>query len=76
MTNPYGLWKCGDCRKQFTVTVGTIFEGTHIPLNKWVVAVYIMGVSKKGVSALQLQRMLQRLPTSRLGSCAIGYAML
>jgi transposase-like protein len=56
-----GLWKCGDCRKQFTVTVGTIFEGSHIPLNKWVMAVYIMCASKKGVSALQLQRMMKPL---------------
>lgn len=56
-----GLWKCGDCRKQFTVTVGTIFEGTHIPLNKWVMAIYLMCASKKGVSALQLQRMLKPL---------------
>ena len=56
-----GLWKCGDCRKQFTVTVGSIFEGSHIKLNKWVIAVYIMCASKKGVSALQLQRMLKPL---------------
>ena len=54
-----GLWKCGDCRKQFTVTVGTIFEGSHIKLNKWVIAVYIMCASKKGVSALQLKRMME-----------------
>ena len=53
-----GLWKCGDCRKQFTVTVGTIFEGSHINLRKWVDAIYIMCSSKKGFSALQLQRML------------------
>ena len=56
-----GLWKCGDCRKQFTVTVGTIFEGSHIKLNKWVMAIYIMCSSKKGISALQLQRMLAPL---------------
>ena len=56
-----GLWKCGDCRKQFTVTVGTIFEGSHIPLNKWVMAIYIMCASKKRISALQLQRMLAPL---------------
>ncbi len=56
-----GLWKCGDCRKQFTVTVGTIFEGSHIPLNKWVIAIYLMCASKKGVSALQLQRMMKPL---------------
>lgn len=53
-----GLWKCGDCRKQFTVTVNSIFEGSHLPLNKWVMAIYIMCNAKKGVSALQLQRML------------------
>ena len=54
-----GLWKCGDCRKQFTVTVGTIFQGSHINLNKWVIAIYIMCASKKGVSALQLKRMME-----------------
>ena len=53
-----GLWKCGDCRKQFTVTVGTIFEGSHINLHKWVMGIDIMCSSKKGFSALQLQRML------------------
>lgn len=53
-----GLYKCGDCRKQFTVTVGTIFEGTRVPLNKWLRAIYLMCASKKGVSANQLQREL------------------
>jgi transposase-like protein len=53
-----GLYKCKECRKQFTVTVGTIFEDSHIPLNKWLIAVYMMCTSKKGVSAHQLHRML------------------
>lgn len=53
-----GVHKCRDCRKQFTVTVGTIFEDSHIPLSKWVAAFYMMCCSKKGVSSLQLQRML------------------
>lgn len=53
-----GLWKCGGCREQFTVTVGTIFEDSHIPLNKWLFAIHLMCSSKKGVSALQLQREL------------------
>ncbi len=53
-----GLYKCKGCRKQFTVTVGTIFEDSHIPLNKWLVAIYLMCSSKKGVSAHQLHRML------------------
>lgn len=53
-----GVYKCSGCREQFTVTVGTIFEDSHIPLNKWLAAIYIMCSSKKGVSALQLQREL------------------
>ncbi len=52
------LWKCRSCRKQFTVTVGTIFEGSHIPLNKWLLAFYLLCSSKKGMSAHQLHRML------------------
>lgn len=53
-----GLYKCGSCRKQFTVTVGTVMHRSKIPLNKWVVAFHMMCSSKKGVSALQLQRNL------------------
>ncbi len=55
-----GLYKCRikECRKQFTVTVGTVFEDSHIPLNKWLQAIYLIGASKKGISAHQLHRML------------------
>jgi transposase-like protein len=53
-----GLYKCGDCRRQFTVTVGTLFEGSKMPLNKWLMAVHLMCASKKGISAHQLHRML------------------
>lgn len=53
-----GVYKCKDCRKQFTVTVGTIFHRSHIPLNKWLMAIYLMCASKKGMSAHQLHRML------------------
>ncbi len=55
-----GLYKCArpDCRKKFTVTVGTIFEDSHIPLHKWLAAIHLMCSSKKGMSALQLQREL------------------
>ena len=53
-----GLYLCNACRKQFTVTVGTIMERSHIPLNKWLYAFYLMSCSKKGISTLQLQRML------------------
>ncbi|MGB1219943.1 MAG: IS1595 family transposase [Alcanivoracaceae bacterium] len=53
-----GLYKCGDCRKQFTVTVGTLFEGSKVPLNKWLMAVHLMCASKKGISSHQLHRMI------------------
>jgi transposase-like protein len=53
-----GLYKCNECGQQFTVTVGTIFEKSHIPLRIWLMAFAIMCSSKKGVSALQLQRQL------------------
>lgn len=54
-----GVYKCKECRKQFTVTVGTIFELSRIPLNKWLAAIYMMCSSKKGVSAHQLHRELE-----------------
>src|SRR5687767_11306765 len=50
--------KCGKCRKQFSATVGTIFEDSHIPLSKWIMAVQLMCSSKKGISSHQLHRML------------------
>jgi Transposase and inactivated derivatives len=53
-----GLWKCKDCRQQFSVTVGTVFERSKIPLSKWLQAVYLMVSSKKGISSHQLHRML------------------
>ena len=54
-----GLYACRDCRGQFTVTVGMIFEDSHIPLGKWLAAIHLMASSKKGVSAHQLHRMLK-----------------
>ena len=53
-----GLFYCAECNGQFTVTVGTVMERSKIPLSKWLLAMHLMGASKKGVSALQLQRML------------------
>ena len=52
------IWKCRACRKQFTVTVGTIFESSHVPLNKWLATFFLLCASKKGMSAHQLHRML------------------
>ena len=53
-----GVYKCKDCRKPFSVTIGTVMERSHIPLSKWVLAAQLMASSKKGMSALQLQRMI------------------
>src|SRR5688572_33337783 len=51
-----GLYKCKDCREPFTVTVGSVFERSHIPLNKWLMATYLLCSSKKSMSAHQLHR--------------------
>ncbi len=53
-----GYYHCGDCRKRFTVRTGTIYERSHIPLHKWVLATQIICSSKKGMSAHQLHRMI------------------
>ncbi len=53
-----GLYYCAACNGQFTVTVGTVMERSKIPLSKWLFAMHLVGASKKGMSALQLQRML------------------
>jgi transposase-like protein len=60
-------WNCGECRKQFTVRVGTVFESAHIPLHKWLQAVHLMASSKKGISAHQLHPTLE-ITYSRLSS--------
>lgn len=53
-----GLYQCKECRLQFTVTVGTVFERSKIPLHTWVLASYLLCTSKKGFSAHQLHRTL------------------
>ena len=53
-----GFYQCKACRKQFTVMVGTVFERSHIPLNKWLMAGFLLCASKKGISAHQIHRML------------------
>lgn len=53
-----GVYWCNDCQKPFSVTVGTVYERSHIPLNKWLYATHLMMSSKKGISAHQLMRML------------------
>jgi len=53
-----GVYKCKACRKQFTVRIGTIFEDSHAPFSKWIMAFHLMTSSKKGVSSLQISREL------------------
>lgn len=53
-----GVYKCKDCRKPFSVTVGTVMERSHIPLSKWVLAATLMAASKKGFSAHELHRVV------------------
>ncbi len=53
-----GVYKCRDCRKQFSVTVGTVFERSKVPLNKWLLATHLLASSKKGISSHQLHRSL------------------
>lgn len=54
-----GVYFCGACRKQFTVTVGTVWEGSHIPIGKWLMAMFIICSGKKSVSASRLHRTLK-----------------
>jgi transposase-like protein len=53
-----GMWMCNGCRGKFTVRTGTVFERSHIPLHKWLLATHLLASSKKGISAHQLHRML------------------
>jgi len=53
-----GLYTCADCRKQFSVTVGTLFERSHVPLHKWLMAFHLLCSSKKGHSSHQIHRMI------------------
>lgn len=55
----HGLKKCGSCRKQFTVRVGTLFEDSHLPLHLWLQAFHLLCSSKKGISSHQLHRTLE-----------------
>lgn len=53
-----GLVQCNDCREQYTVTVGTVFERSKVPLHKWLLCNHLICASKKGMSAKQIERML------------------
>lgn len=68
-TTRAGLYKCKACREPFTVTMGTIYERSHIPLHKWLAATQLMMSSKKGMSALQISRLLNLTPRSAWFMC-------
>jgi transposase-like protein len=71
-----GVWKCHKCRKQFSVTVGTVFERSHVPLHKWLLAAYLLCSSKKGMSSHQIHRMLDvTYKTAWFMTHRIRYAM-
>jgi transposase-like protein len=53
-----GVYFCGACRQQFTVTVGTVMEGSHMPISKWLMALFLLCSSKKSLSANQIHRMI------------------
>jgi transposase-like protein len=53
-----GVYKCAECRKQFTVRIGTILEDSKLPFTKWLVTIHLMMSSKKGISSLQISREL------------------
>jgi len=51
-----GYYRCGDCQGEFTVRTGTIFERSHVPLDKWIYAMYLLVTARKGVSSLPAQQ--------------------
>ena len=55
------IWKCLACRKQFSVKVGTIFEDSHIPLDKWLAAIWMIANCKNGVSSYEIGREIGKL---------------
>ena len=54
----HGLYRCRECVKQFTATIGTVYEDSHVPMHKWLLATHLLCASKKGYSAHQLMRTL------------------
>lgn len=51
-----GYYRCSDCNQVFTVRTGTIFERSHVPLHKWLYAIYLVVTARKGISSLQLSK--------------------
>ena len=71
-----GVYFCGACRQQFTVTVGTVLERSHVPISKWLMALFLLGSSKKSLSANQIHRMIGVTHKTALFMChRIRFAM-
>ena len=74
-TRKGGFYRCNKCKVDFTVRTGTIFEWSHVPLHKWVYAMYLVVTARKGVLSLQLAKEIG--VTHKLhGSCSSGYVRL
>lgn len=81
-TTRKGLYKCAGCREPFTVTIGTIFEDSKIPLHEWLFAIYLMCSNKKGfprigygaICGARTKAENSLAPTRRRGSCVIAFA--
>jgi transposase-like protein len=58
----FGTYKCYGCRKPFTVKIGTLFESSHVPMHKWLRAIYLLISSRQGVAPQQLCRILEVSP--------------
>jgi len=58
----FGTYKCYCCRKPFTVKIGTLFESSHVPMHKWLRAIYLLTSSRQGVAPHQLCRILEVSP--------------
>ena len=58
----FGTYKCYRCRKPFTVKIGTLFESSHVPMHKWLRAIYLLSSSRHGVGSNQLGRILEVSP--------------
>src|SRR5579862_875541 len=63
------VWKCADCRKQFSVLTGTIFHGTKIPVRIWVLVIFEMAASKNGISAREIERKHDLTPKTAWFMC-------
>ena len=74
-TRKGGFYRCNPCQVDFTIRTGTIFERSHIPLHKWLYAMYLLVTARKGISSLQLAKRSASLRSPR-GSCFTGSVRL